>query len=67
MAIAETDLKRMLAYTTMASLGLLVMLTGLGLPHAAEAAVLYLVAHSLFKARSSWSPASSITRPARAT
>ncbi len=49
MAIAETDLKRMLAYTTMASLGLLVMLTGLGLPHAAEAAVLYLVAHSLFK------------------
>ncbi|WP_149739850.1 putative monovalent cation/H+ antiporter subunit A [Rhizobium sp. RU20A] len=49
MALAETDLKRMLAYTTMASLGLLVLLTGLGTPHAVEAAVLYLVAHSLFK------------------
>src|SRR5690606_15525186 len=30
-------------------LGLLVMLTGFGAPHAVEAAVLYLVAHSLFK------------------
>ncbi len=49
LAIRQTDLKLMLAYTTMASLGLLVMLTGLGVPHAVEAAVLYLVAHSLFK------------------
>jgi multicomponent Na+:H+ antiporter subunit A len=47
--IRQTDLKRMLAYTTMASLGLLVMLTGFGAPYAIEAAVLYLVAHSLFK------------------
>eukprot|EP00913_Durusdinium_trenchii_P021375 g20088.t1 len=47
--IRQTDLKLMLAYTTMASLGLLVMLTGFGAPHAIEAAVLYLVAHSLFK------------------
>ncbi|WP_077962020.1 putative monovalent cation/H+ antiporter subunit A [Ensifer adhaerens] len=49
LACRQTDLKLMLAYTTMASLGLLVMLTGLGVPHAIEAAVLYLVAHSLFK------------------
>jgi multicomponent Na+:H+ antiporter subunit A len=49
LAIRQTDLKLMLAYTTMASLGLLVMLTGFGTPHAIEAAVLYLVAHSLFK------------------
>ena len=49
LAIRQTDLKLMLAYTTMASLGLLVMLTGFGTPHAVEAAVLYLVAHSLFK------------------
>ncbi|HEX5934564.1 MAG TPA: putative monovalent cation/H+ antiporter subunit A [Pseudorhizobium sp.] len=49
LAIRQTDLKLMLAYTTMASLGLLVMLTGFGAPHAVEAAVLYLVAHSLFK------------------
>ncbi|MEI2297615.1 putative monovalent cation/H+ antiporter subunit A [Ensifer sp. MJa1] len=49
LACRQTDLKLMLAYTTTASLGMLVMLTGLGFPHAIEAAVLYLVAHSLFK------------------
>ncbi|MBS4018145.1 MAG: NADH-quinone oxidoreductase subunit I, partial [Dechloromonas sp.] len=49
LAIRQTDLKLMLAYTTVASLGLLVMLTGLGSEIAIEAAVLYLVAHSMFK------------------
>src|SRR5690606_34043002 len=49
LAVRQSDLKLMLAYTTMGSLGLLVMLTGFGAPHAVEAAVLYLVAHSLFK------------------
>lgn len=49
LACRQTDLKLMLAYTTMASLGLLVMLTGISFPHAIEAAALYLVAHSLFK------------------
>jgi multicomponent Na+:H+ antiporter subunit A len=49
MAIGQTDLKLQLAYTTVSSLGLLVLLTGLGSPHAAEAASLYLVAHALFK------------------
>ncbi|NML76854.1 putative monovalent cation/H+ antiporter subunit A [Rhizobium sp. S-51] len=49
LAIRQTDLKLMLAYTTVASLGLLVLLTGFGSPYAVEAAVLYLVAHSLFK------------------
>jgi multicomponent Na+:H+ antiporter subunit A len=49
LAIRQTDLKLMLAYTTVASLGLLVMLTGLGFEHAVEAAALYLIAHSLFK------------------
>lgn len=49
LAIRQSDLKLMLAYTTVASLGLLVMLTGLGFDHAIEAAVLYLIAHSLFK------------------
>ena len=39
----------MLAYTTVGSLGLLVMLTGFGSDKAVEAAVLYLIAHSLFK------------------
>ncbi|UUP18885.1 putative monovalent cation/H+ antiporter subunit A [Nitratireductor thuwali] len=49
LAVRQTDLKLMLAYTTVASLGLLVMLTGFGSEKAAEAAVLYLVAHSMFK------------------
>ncbi|MDA4848153.1 putative monovalent cation/H+ antiporter subunit A [Hoeflea poritis] len=49
LAIRQTDLKLMLAYTTVSSLGLLVMLTGFGHPKAVEAAVLYLVAHSMFK------------------
>ncbi len=49
LAVRQTDLKLMLAYTTMSSLGLLVLLTGFGAPYAIEAAVLYLVAHSLFK------------------
>lgn len=49
LAVRQTDLKLMLAYTTVSSLGLLVMLTGFGGEHAIEAAVLYLVAHSLFK------------------
>ena len=49
LAIRQTDLKLMLAYTTVGSLGLLVMLTGFGSDKAIEAAVLYLVAHSMFK------------------
>lgn len=49
LAIRQTDLKLMLAYTTVASLGLLVMLTGFGTEAALEAAVLYLIAHSMFK------------------
>ncbi|MFF2320880.1 putative monovalent cation/H+ antiporter subunit A [Agrobacterium sp. NPDC058088] len=49
LAVRQTDLKLMLAYTTVSSLGLLVMLTGFGSEHAIQAAVLYLVAHSLFK------------------
>ncbi|QFY59466.1 putative monovalent cation/H+ antiporter subunit A [Rhizobium grahamii] len=49
LAVAQTDLKLQLAYTTVASLGLLVMMVGFGTSHAIEAAVVYLVAHSLFK------------------
>ncbi|WP_342642896.1 putative monovalent cation/H+ antiporter subunit A [Rhodoligotrophos ferricapiens] len=49
LSIRQTDLKLILAYTTVASLGLLVMLLGLGMESAIEAAALYLVAHALFK------------------
>ncbi|MDM9647941.1 putative monovalent cation/H+ antiporter subunit A [Rhizobium sp. S163] len=49
LAIRQADLKLKLAYTTVSSLGLLVLLTGFGSDYAIEAAVLYLVAHALFK------------------
>ena len=49
LAIRQTDLKLMLAYTTVSSLGLMVMMTGFGSEHAAAAGVLYLIAHSMFK------------------
>jgi len=50
LALRQSDIKLMLAYTTVASLGLLVMLIGIGSELAIEAAVLYLFAHSLAKA-----------------
>ena len=49
LALRQSDLKLMLAYTTVGSLGLLVMLTGFGTETAVMAAVLYLIAHALFK------------------
>ncbi len=49
LGLRQVDLKLMLAYTTVASLGLLVMLLGLGSEMAVEAAVIYLIAHSFFK------------------
>ena len=49
LAVRQTDLKLMLAYTTVASLGLLVLLVGIGTDKAIAAAALYLIAHSLFK------------------
>lgn len=49
LGVQQTDLKQILAYTTVASLGLLVMLTGMGTEHAIAGAVAYLLAHALFK------------------
>ncbi|WP_325487012.1 putative monovalent cation/H+ antiporter subunit A [Pelagibacterium sp.] len=49
LALRQTDLKQKLAYTTLGSLGLLVMLIGFGTKEAVLGAVLYLCAHSLFK------------------
>ncbi|MHA6691502.1 hydrogen gas-evolving membrane-bound hydrogenase subunit E [Devosia sp. A449] len=49
-ALRQTDLKQMLAQTTVASLGLSVLLLGLGTPAAIAAVVLYFVAHALYKA-----------------
>ncbi|MGD1887007.1 MAG: putative monovalent cation/H+ antiporter subunit A [Cohaesibacteraceae bacterium] len=50
LALRQTDLKLMLAYTTVASLGLLVALTGTSNEDIIKGASLYLVAHALFKA-----------------
>ncbi|MCC7233768.1 MAG: DUF4040 domain-containing protein [Bryobacterales bacterium] len=48
-AVAETDLKRILAYSTVSALGLLMMLLGIGTESAVTAVFLYLLAHACFK------------------
>lgn len=50
LAIRETYYKRLLAYTTISILGLLTMLLGMGSAYATKAAIVYLVAHALYKA-----------------
>ncbi|TLD69163.1 putative monovalent cation/H+ antiporter subunit A [Phragmitibacter flavus] len=49
LAVAQTDLKKLLAYTTVSALGTLVMLLGIGTPLAIQAAALFLIVHSLYK------------------
>ncbi len=49
-ALKQTDLKQILAQTTIASLGLLVLLIGLGSTYAIAAMVVYFVAHAFYKA-----------------
>lgn len=49
-ALRQTDMKQMLAQTTIASLGLLVLLIGVGSEAAIAAMVVYFVAHALYKA-----------------
>ncbi len=46
-ALGQTDIKRILAYSTMSQLGLMVMAVGAGNP---SAAMLHLLAHAFFKA-----------------
>lgn len=49
LALTQTDLKRLLAYSTVSALGMLTMLIGLGSHYALEAAIVLLLAHSLYK------------------
>ncbi|MDR7555327.1 MAG: proton-conducting transporter membrane subunit [Armatimonadota bacterium] len=49
LALGTTDLKRILACTTVSALGVLVMLLGAGSPAAVAAAVVVLLAHALYK------------------
>ncbi|MFC3340645.1 hydrogen gas-evolving membrane-bound hydrogenase subunit E [Paracandidimonas soli] len=50
LALRETDLKRILAYTTIVSLGTLITLIGADHPAAAMAMAVFLVVHALYKA-----------------
>jgi multicomponent Na+:H+ antiporter subunit A len=48
-AIVETDLKRVLAYSTISALGVLMLLFAIGTPSAVTAGLVYLVAHACYK------------------
>jgi multicomponent Na+:H+ antiporter subunit A len=48
-ALGQTDLKRLLAYSTVSALGTLVLLLGVGTPLAVQAALVFLLAHALYK------------------
>jgi multicomponent Na+:H+ antiporter subunit A len=48
-SVQETDLKRILAYSTVSALGVLTMLLGVGTQEAIAAALVYLVAHACYK------------------
>ncbi|MEM9478682.1 MAG: hydrogen gas-evolving membrane-bound hydrogenase subunit E [Verrucomicrobiota bacterium] len=48
-AVLQTDLKRLLAYTTVSALGTLVMLLGFEDDLAAKAAVIFFIVHALYK------------------
>ncbi len=48
-ALGQTDLKRILAYTTLSALGILIFLVGIDNKLAFSAAVTYLVVHAMYK------------------
>jgi multicomponent Na+:H+ antiporter subunit A len=48
-ATIETDLKRVLAYSTISALGILMLLFGIGTPAAVAAGLIYLLAHACYK------------------
>jgi multicomponent Na+:H+ antiporter subunit A len=49
LALYQTDLKRLLAYSTISALGTLILLLGLGTSAAITAAMVFLLAHALYK------------------
>lgn len=48
-ALAQTDLKKILAYTTISALGTLVLLIGIDTAESVKAAIIFMVVHSLYK------------------
>lgn len=49
LALAQTDLKRILAYSTVSALGVMTLFLGVGGPAAVTAAIVFLFAHALYK------------------
>ena len=49
-AVKQSDLKALLAYSTMSQLGLLVAVVGIGTQEALTAAIVHTIAHAVFKA-----------------
>lgn len=49
LALVYTDLKKVLAYSTVMALGTITMLIGMGHPYAIQAAAVFIVGHSLYK------------------
>jgi len=49
LALPQTDLKRLLACSTVSGLGTLMLLLGIGTTLAAKAAAVFLIVHSLYK------------------
>jgi multicomponent Na+:H+ antiporter subunit A len=49
LSITQTDLKRILAYTTVSALGTLVLLLGTSTEYAFNAAIIFLLVHALYK------------------
>ena len=66
-AVRETDLKRILAYSTVAALGMLMLLLGLGTAQAVTAALVYLLAHACYKGALFLVAGAVTTRRARGT
>jgi len=49
LALSHTEIKRVLAYSTISSLGIMVLLIGLGTYGTVKAAIVFLLAHALYK------------------
>jgi multicomponent Na+:H+ antiporter subunit A len=49
MAMQHTDLKKILAYTTISALGTMFLLLGVGTPEAVQASMIFILAHALYK------------------
>lgn len=50
MAIKQTDLKALLAYSTISQLGMIMAMLGIGTPYSGEAAIVHIMNHAAFKA-----------------